>query len=783
MRILNLIQCANLGGMEQASLRLMRGLKDRGEDLHLLSLNPIGKLGPLLEEAKIPHEGLPYLGKGGWRSYGLLKRRLKEIKADGLIMTGHNLLAMTALGDICRGHRVLGINFHHAGVKSKWQWQLIYRLACRHFDAITFPCDFIRQEAEAIYPPVARLGHTVRYPLEMPPLPTKADKTAARQILNLPPDRPVVGNAGWLIPRKRFDVFLHTAKEILKKNPDALFVIAGDGPERESLQKLAQDLAIANSVRWLGWQREMGVFYKSLNVLLFNSDWDAMGLTPLEATSYGVPAVCSVVHGGLGEIINSDHLGFLLATHDVNVLGSRVLELLDRPDEATAIGLAGRAHVQNVSRPGAIVEWHAQALAGKIPPSAVSHAASPGKEIRRTAILFHRVGPYHFARVRAAGKAFETTLVEVFGGDEVYDWDPVHGTDGFKRVTLFEKHPQPSSDIQKRVNHGLDKLKPDAVAIPGWSDAVAFSALKWCVQHRIPAIVMSESTEWDEQRQFWREWIKRRLLKLCSGGLAGGKPHADYLARLGVARDRIFLGYDAVDNDYFTRQVAAVKMDGEGLRKKCRLPEKYFLASARFIEKKNLFHLVRAYGRYRELAGAPKNPGDRAELWNLVLLGDGPLKPGLVDLIAELGLQQCISLPGFKQYDELPVYYGLAKVFIHASTTEQWGLVVNEAMASGLPVLVSSRCGCAQDLVCDGRNGFTFDPCNVEQLAGLMLRLAAASAADLEAMGMASREIIAGWSPEHFARGLAQAVEMALVVPRPKPGGFDRLLVELLLRK
>ena len=63
--------------------------------------------------------------------------------------------------------------------------------------------------------------------------------------------------------------------------------------------------------------------------------------------------------------------------------------------------------------------------------------------------------------------------------------------------------------------------------------------------------------------------------------------------------------------------------------------------------------------------------------------------------------------------------------FVHASASEQWGLVVNEAMAAGLPVIVSERCGCAPDLVREGVNGLTFDPCDVAELAGLMERVAA----------------------------------------------------------
>ena len=90
-----------------------------------------------------------------------------------------------------------------------------------------------------------------------------------------------------------------------------------------------------------------------------------------------------------------------------------------------------------------------------------------------------------------------------------------------------------------------------------------------------------------------------------------------------------------------------------------------------------------------------------------------------------------MHLPGFKPYDELPVYYALANAFVHASTTEQWGLVVNEAIASGLPVIVSNRCGCAPELV--NGNGFTFDPTNEHELTARLLEMASLSDAGAKA--------------------------------------------------
>jgi glycosyltransferase involved in cell wall biosynthesis len=342
--------------------------------------------------------------------------------------------------------------------------------------------------------------------------------------------------------------------------------------------------------------------------------------------------------------------------------------------------------------------------------------------------------------------------------------------------------------------------------------------------------MMSESTEWDERRKTLKEWVKRRLVGLCSAALVGGTPHAYYLKKLGLPPERVFLGYDAVDNDYFEEKAEMLKVESgkqkvmvsgqesqisgqrsgvksqqeearnrstsTGLRPPSpqsgerSLPQKFFLASARFVEKKNLARLLQAFALYRTLARKSEssipstlNHQPSTEPWSLVLLGDGPLRSTLNSQLSTLNLHGHVQMPGFKQYHELPVYYGLASAFVHASTTEPWGLVVNEAMASGLPVLVSNRCGCAQDLVKDGINGFTFDPCNVEQLAELMFQISAFQPFRLSAFGDASRELISQWGPERFASGLKSAVESAMGVGPKRAGIVDRFLLRALLAR
>ena len=240
------------------------------------------------------------------------------------------------------------------------------------------------------------------------------------------------------------------------------------------------------------------------------------------------------------------------------------------------------------------------------------------------------------------------------------------------------------------------------------------------------------------------------------------------------------MGYDAVDNDYFAISAAKMRNGPPKTRTACGLTNSYFLASARFIEKKNLFRLLEAYAIYRERCHSRAGHNLRGA-WSLVLLGDGPLRDQLITLLMRLNLSEHVLLPGFVQDHALPEDYAMAGAFIHASTTEQWGLVVNEAMASGLVVLISNRCGCAPDLVREGVNGFTFDPCDVEAMARLMFQVANLEPDRLATMGEASRRTSSEWGLDRFASGLAAAAKCALRIGPKKASFLDRLLLHALI--
>ena len=395
----------------------------------------------------------------------------------------------------------------------------------------------------------------------------------------------------------------------------------------------------------------------------------------------------------------------------------------------------------------------------------------------RVAVIFDRFGPYHWARLSALCEHFNVLALETRANTGEYAWDRIEGPSPFERRTLFgplesDGRSIPEREVTRRVEAALDTAGPSAVFIPGWATPAALSALRWCLRNQRHSIVMSESTARDDRRRWLKEMAKKRLVSLFSAGLVGGAAHADYLAALGMPRTAIFKGYDVVDNEYFAREASAARQKEAATREALNLPPAYFLASCRFLPKKNLVGLLQAYASYRTRAGT--------EYFKLVLLGDGPLRARVLQEQEQLALGEDLILPGFVQYKQLPAYYALAIAFVHASTIEPWGLVVNEAMACGLPVLISNRCGCAGDLVRDGHNGYSFDPDATEELTDKLLAIAKLSREQRLAMGEASSALIASYSPATFAKGAWHAWTAASTGSARRLTFFDAFLLRVL---
>ncbi|MBL8210491.1 MAG: glycosyltransferase family 4 protein [Bryobacterales bacterium] len=365
---------------------------------------------------------------------------------------------------------------------------------------------------------------------------------------------------------------------------------------------------------------------------------------------------------------------------------------------------------------------------------------------------------YHLSRFRALAEhdrlRGRVAGIELVGGCGVHSGLKFRDGD---RLGLDIRSLAPMSDwsevgqwqLARLLWRELTRLGPKTVFVPGYYTLPALAAAVWARLHGARSVLMSETTAFDSRRAGWRESLKRLLARaLFDYGIVGGKPHSRYLAHLGFHKDRIARFYDVVDNAYYKRATDEARRSPAPYVH-LNLPASYFLFVGRLSPEKNLTGLLREFAQYRSEGGQ----------WSLVLVGDGPQRADLQEYAETLGVASFVRFEGLKSTQDTIPYYAFSGCFLLPSTREPWGLVVNEAMASSLPVIASTQCGCAEDLVNPGTTGFTFSPFQPGALAQRMLAMSTMPCEERLAMGRAAWEQVSAYSPQQWAEEVARIVE------------------------
>ena len=270
----------------------------------------------------------------------------------------------------------------------------------------------------------------------------------------------------------------------------------------------------------------------------------------------------------------------------------------------------------------------------------------------------------------------------------------------------------------------LDRGRFDLVVVGGWSLMATQLAILWSRVRKVPYVLMSDN-HLLEPRPGWVRAVKRlvlpRLVPQAAAWLVPGTLARDHIARYGARPERTLVFPLTVDVEAFSTRV-------EGLRARLAPNEDIVvLHVGRLIPHKAVGVLVRATAR----AGVP-----------LQVVGDGPERKPLTQLASSLGAR--VTFTGELSGDELAAAYAAADVFVLASRRETWGVVVNEAAAAGLPLVLSDAVGAAGDLLRDGENGMLVRAGDPDQLAAALERLAADPGLRAR-MGARSRELVAAW--------------------------------------
>ena len=294
----------------------------------------------------------------------------------------------------------------------------------------------------------------------------------------------------------------------------------------------------------------------------------------------------------------------------------------------------------------------------------------------------------------------------------------------------------------------LLSYRPDLVIIGGYDSLAYWQAALYCRLFGKSYILWSGTTQFSTRHLNGPiGWMKRRIVLGASGYIAYGSMATKYLESLGARAERVQVAVNTVDMEWFQDAVGLQRQEPTFQQTRRKYPPLLLLYSGQLIGRKGVQTLLEAMKQL-----------DDQDI-GLLIVGAGPGEQELQRFCKEQGLHN-IYFQGFQQYTSLPESYALADVCVLPSDSEVWGLVVNEALASGLYVLCSNHAGAAPDLIREGWNGELFDPSDSAQLAQL-IHGAKNRLAELHAQRDAIAEhALREFSIERSAAGILNAVRM-----------------------
>ncbi|WDF72855.1 glycosyltransferase [Novosphingobium sp. KACC 22771] len=347
---------------------------------------------------------------------------------------------------------------------------------------------------------------------------------------------------------------------------------------------------------------------------------------------------------------------------------------------------------------------------------------------KRLALVWSQFAAYHVDRCEAlaaltAGKV-DIYAVEVATSSHLYAWEPSGAIRGTKKITLFHgKKFEEIAPLHRFLKLFVQLVKCDQVFWGIGYHEPEIIPLIWLLRlFGVKAYLMMDSKYDDSPRQNWFEFLKSIGLSAYSGALVAGHRHRQYVEFLSFRNRPVLLGYDCVAMARFQ------KFNVEDSNK-VDWQDRDFLFVGRFVAKKNILKLIDAFNMYCEYA--------KEDARRLILVGDGPQRPEIMRKIVDLGLHGQVIMTGFLPSDEVAKAMGISLALLLVSYEEQWGLVINEAVALGLPVIASANCGSTDLLVRNLVNGLVVEPRSVEAICAAMVRMAG-SEEEWQAMSKAS---------------------------------------------
>lgn len=290
----------------------------------------------------------------------------------------------------------------------------------------------------------------------------------------------------------------------------------------------------------------------------------------------------------------------------------------------------------------------------------------------------------------------------------------------------------------------LMRFRPQAVVCGGYAHLAAWACFLWCKLFRRRFVLWCEENKHSYRKPSkMRRWLKWLIISHSDAVAPSGKATVEYVKQYGARDEQIFVAPFGGDNDSFARN--ALKVDAAQEKALHGYPPRLILFSGRLVRLKGVFELLQAF---RAISSELPDVG-------LLIVGHGPAQKAMEEFCQREGLKRVYFL-GPQPYERMPYFNALADLLVLPTFSDQWGFVVNEAFACGIPAILSRVAGACDDLILEGETGFSVEPGNVDDLKAKIL-LVLNDQSLRERMSRNCRELIKEYSAEACAQGLLAA--------------------------
>lgn len=348
------------------------------------------------------------------------------------------------------------------------------------------------------------------------------------------------------------------------------------------------------------------------------------------------------------------------------------------------------------------------------------------------------------------------------GFGEDIKWD-VPLLDGYNYEFLPAISSRNRLSFWQPINYGLARRlrvgKFNALWVHGYGHLSCIQAIITAYRLGIKVLMRGESNLISAPRSSLKHLLKdsfiKQLFAICDGFLCIGSLNREYYRHYGIPEDRLFSMPYAVDNTFFQERAVEARSKRESFRSSLGLQpgRPIILYASKLMVRKHPMDLLEAYIQLSPDGIQEPKP-------YLLYVGNGEEREHLEARAAATSWNS-IHFLGFQNQTKLPAFFDLCDVFVLPSTYEPWGLIVNEVMNAGKPIIVSDQVGCATDLVRNGENGFVFPVRDILSLAKALDTILR-NPEKAKWMGKMSLERISKWGFSEDLKGIEQAPGMVI---------------------